>query len=95
MIALSQASYRKMKQNLLVGRRLQPHLGAASRRRAGPDRVGHAHVLGAILMSVSTIVVAFNAQLYDASTSGPSPSSRTQMSAPTSSDTATVTAGRH
>ena len=62
-IRLSQASYRKMLQNLgwATGYNLVAVPVAA--RRPGLGRVTLAPAVGAILMSLSTIVVALNAQL--------------------------------
>ena len=62
-IRLSQASYRKMIQNLGLGRGLQHRRHPPRRRRPGLGRLHPAPAVGAVLMSVSTIVVAANAQL--------------------------------
>ena len=63
-ITLSRATYRKMLQNLALGDRLQRDRAPAGGRRR--DRCSGCVVspaFGAVLMSVSTIVVALNAQL--------------------------------
>ena len=63
-IRLSEAAYRKIAAEPGVGRRLQRRRHPARRRRvrSGPASPCRPHV-AAILMSVSTIVVALNAQL--------------------------------
>jgi len=54
-----------------------------SRRVPAPIGLVIPMSLGAILMSVSTVVVAFNAQLLRRLDLRPSPSSRTRMTSPT------------
>ena len=62
--ALSQAGCRKMLQNLAcLGGRLPRDRKSARGRGLAPVGVVMAPAIGAILMSISTIVVAVNAQL--------------------------------
>jgi hypothetical protein len=46
-----------------MGSVIQPDPGSPHSGCAGADRLSDAHVGGAILMSISTVVVALNAQL--------------------------------
>jgi P-type Cu2+ transporter len=95
-IALSQASYRKMKQNLwwAAGYNLISVPLAAG--VLAPIGLVMPMSLGAILMSVSTIVVAFNAQLLRRLDLRPeSVVANSNVSPRPGSDTATVTAGRN